>query len=495
MPDAAPVSETPAPIAGVQGGWRACWLAETLRLRENLWGPLEDASEVRRVRAEGGSFTERLLKRAHYLAAHHGLDQTLARWSAMARLALIIMAVLALLAGAATALGALGDGSRSVNIILALVSLLGLNTLTFTLWLISFALPAGSGGSWLGECWLWLTRKLARGPDAALAPRALIELLSRQRALRWALGGISHGVWTLALTSAVLTMLAVLSARRYGFNWETTLLTPDTFVSLAGALGWLPAQLGFAMPSPDIIRASDGLQNLPETAQALWSSWLIGCVLVYGLLPRAAALLLSVLITRARMSSLQLDTRLPGYAELQDRLAPASERTRIDQDEGDYLHATLDAASSVSTPTRRGQPVLVGLELAPYVPWPPPGLSPAVANLGVIDSGAQRKTLLDRLEHIRPVRLLLICDARQTPDRGTIALMVDIASLAMETHVVLRDGLHPSSMESRADIWHERLIAAGFPAESLTQTRSAGLIWLAGDTLQSGMPQTSGEPA
>src|SRR5690606_5573547 len=111
------------------------------------------------------------------------------------------------------------------------VAMLGLNSLAFVFWLISFAIP-NSNGTWLGEFWLWLTRKLARGPDAALAPRAFIEVLGRNNALRWVLGTISHGLWTTALISMLLTLLAVLSARRYGFNWETTLLSADTFVSL-----------------------------------------------------------------------------------------------------------------------------------------------------------------------------------------------------------------------------------------------------------------------
>src|SRR5690606_826914 len=114
--------------------------------------------------------------------------------------------------------------------------------------------------------------------DAALAPRALIEVLGRNGALRWVLGSVSHGVWTSAFLSLLVTLLAMLSVRRYGFNWETTLLSSDTLVHLTTALGWLPAQLGFATPSSEVIRASNGLQVLPDSAQALWSGWLIGCV-------------------------------------------------------------------------------------------------------------------------------------------------------------------------------------------------------------------------
>src|SRR5690606_11319040 len=169
----------------IPGGsrFKACWLAETLRLREALWGPLEDASEVRRVRLEGRNFSEKVLLRAHYLGKREKLDLLIDKWMNGARLALALLCVLALAGGMGMALGALGDGSRPVNLLLALVALLGLNWVALVLWLLSF-LFKGNGGAWLGESWLWLTRKLARGPDAALAPRALIEMLSRNQTVR-----------------------------------------------------------------------------------------------------------------------------------------------------------------------------------------------------------------------------------------------------------------------------------------------------------------------
>src|SRR5690606_40311194 len=91
--------------------------------------------------------------------------------------------------------GARGDGTRPVNLVLALVGTLGLNLLALLFWLMSFLIGDSAGGSWLGESWLWLTRKLARGPDAALVPRALVGLLARNRSLRWLLGAVSHGWW------------------------------------------------------------------------------------------------------------------------------------------------------------------------------------------------------------------------------------------------------------------------------------------------------------
>lgn len=453
------------------------WLAETLRLREALWGPLEDASEVRQARAQGRGFSQKVLWRALLLGRREKIDLLIEKWTRGSKLALLGMLLAAILAGAATALGALGDGSRSVNVLLALVAMLGLNSLAFVFWLISFAIP-NSNGTWLGEFWLWLTRKLARGPDAALAPRAFIEVLGRNNALRWVLGTISHGLWTTALLSMLLTLLAVLSARRYGFNWETTLLSADTFVSLTAFLGWLPSVLGFAVPPEAVVRASNGLQALPESAQALWSSWLIGCIVAYGLLPRALCLALGLILARKNLAAIDLDENLPGYAELRNRLAPVSEKTGIDSPATPGFQAQIQSHSHPSY--EHNQPLLVGIELAPDTPWPPAGLPANAVDLGIIDTRAQRKELLDRLQHHTPKQLLMVCDAQQTPDRGTIALLADLGSLAGEAHVALHTHQAASPpYDTRTSAWQARLDSAGFNAEQVHVGLASALGWLA----------------
>ncbi len=453
--------------------FKACWLAETLRLREAHWGPLEDAAEVRRARAGGGRFTDKILLRARLLAQREKLDTVLEKWTHIARLALTGLLLAAILTGAGAALGALGDGSRSVNILLALAAMLGLHSLTFLFWLLSFAFK-NDGGVWLGQLWLWLTQKLARGPDAALAPRALIEVLGRNGALRWVLSSISHGVWASAFVSLLITLLAMLSVRRYGFNWETTLLSSDTFVHLTTVLGWLPAQLGFATPSSDVIRASNGLQVLPDSAQALWSGWLIGCVVVYGLAPRVISLLISLVLARSRLSRLHIDENLPAYASLRERLHPTSERIGVDAPDGEQFQARIHSAR---TGQAISQAVLVGLELPPDSPWPPAPLSDGIQDLGVIDTRAQRAALLDLLQSRPPTRLLLVCDGRQTPDRGTVALAADLASIAQQSHVFLVLPVRPTP-EPRARAWYDRLAAAGFELGQIEVDFDAALAWL-----------------
>lgn len=461
-------------------GFRQYWLAETIRLRESQWGPLQDSKENRRARALGHDFAQRLLLRASYLGQREGTDTLIHGWISGARLAFFVLMALALLTGSAAALGALGDGTRPVNIILALTALLGLHLLTFLLWCVSSIVPQGGSHTGLGDLWLWLTRKLARGPDAALVPRALIGLLGRHKALRPVLGTISHALWSAALIAMLLTLVALLSARRYTFNWETTLLSPDAFVNLTRVLGWLPSRLGFDIPPDSIIRASDGLQTLPDFAHTLWSGWLIGCLVCYGLLPRVLALLFTVMKTVTRVKALGLDTGLPGYIELRDRLDPPSLPGGIDGPAPTLQYQSLqrDMPLNVS----RSQ-AIVGLELAPDEKWPPAPLADSVTDLGLIDDRAQRQRLLEALHVQPPARLLIVCDGRQTPDRGVIALITELAGMVENTRILVRSSAQADrgTQQERRDLWIQHLQHAGLPGDVTEVDVSSALSWLTTD--------------
>lgn len=475
MPDAIPTDTSLN--AQTRLSIKDAWLAETIRLRETLWGPLEDSVETRRARASGGSLENKLLVRSLGLAQREGVDGVLQRYTSGARLVLAVLILVAVLAGAAAAMGALGDGTRSVNVLLALVAMLGLNTLAFVFWLVNFALPNADGRSVLGELWLWLTRKLARGPDAALVPRALVSLLSRNATLRWALGAISHIWWCSALFSVLLTLLAALSARRYQFNWETTLLSPDRFVVITNSLGWLPAKLGFPVPTDAIIRASNGLQALPESAQALWSGWLIGCVVVYGLLPRLAGLLASAWVLRHRLARLTLDTTLPAYIELHDRLAPPSENTGLDSPAGLWAPALATAGATPNYDT--GQALIVGIELAHDTHWPPFALSGHTTDMGLIDTRNQRQLLLERFQHQPPGQLLAVCDQQQTPDRGTLALLTQLSGVAHDMRILLLHAGHAQGdHDTRLALWRKQLTSVGFSAQHIYLQTNAAQSWL-----------------
>ena len=105
------------------------WLTETVRLREEHAGPLDDQEANRRARSSGGDLTQRLEHRALWLAERDGLLSALHHWLQGARLAVLVLAVLAVISGAGLAFAALGNGQTPVNVFWALGSLLCLNSI------------------------------------------------------------------------------------------------------------------------------------------------------------------------------------------------------------------------------------------------------------------------------------------------------------------------------------------------------------------------------
>ncbi|MGO1766950.1 MAG: DUF2868 domain-containing protein [Advenella sp.] len=448
------------------------WLTEAIRLREDHWGPLDDAAFIRQLRSAGGSPEEKIVRRARLIAQRENISTLTEQWAQGARLALLIMAVLAALAGAGAAAGVLGTANRHINVLMAIVTLLGVHGLTFLFWILSLLLSSRAF-CWLGQVWLWLSRKIARGPQAALAPQSFVSLLAQNSALKWALSSVSHAFWVLFFLAALLTMLGLLAAQRYTFGWETTILSPDVFVSLTHTLGTLPGLLGFPVPDAALVRQSTAGATLSESAYATWSGWLLGVVLCYGLLLRAASLALCLWQLRRTLFALTIDVDLPFYSPLVARLAPTSENLGIDAPAGD--DAIAGQRDGIPR-TYSSCPMYVGIELPADIEWPVFPVAQETQDGGVLESREQRHALLDRL-HAHPVKgLLLVVDVCQTPDRGTLRLIAELAALARDTHILL---WQPSTSRSRQQTWVTQLAQAGFAPDTLHQDATTLPDWIA----------------
>ena len=426
------------------------WLTETVRLREEQAGALEDQEANRRARSEGGDLPTRIARRALWLAERDGLTDALRHWKQGAQLALLALLALALVSGAGLAFAALGDGQQPINVFWALGSLLGLNLILLASWLTGLLL-AGEHSASLGRLWLWLSDKLARDAKAAQLAPALLVLLQRQRLSRWALGLLVNSLWSVALLCALALLLLLMATRRYGFVWETTILGSDTFVHLTQALGALPALLGFSVPDETLIRASG--DGSIEAARQVWAGWLVGVLLVYGIVPRLLLALLCLWRWRQGRNLLALDLNLPGYGVLRERLMPSSERLGVNDPAPAALH---QVQHSLVDQDSQGA-VLVAIELDGQRPWPPM-LSKTIADAGILDSRESRKKLLDQLTRFPPARLAIACDPRRSPDRGSLALIAELARCAAATRVWLLPAPEGQALDSaRLGDWHEAL--------------------------------------
>ncbi|WP_256830830.1 DUF2868 domain-containing protein [Pseudomonas sp. Pse1] len=434
------------------------WLTETIRLREEHAGALEDSEANRLARTAGGDLPTRIQARALWLAERDGLSSALQHWLQGARLALIVLAALAIVSGAGLAFAALGDGQSPVNVFWALGSLLGLNLILLLSW-ASGLIFAGDYGATLGRLWMWLSEKLARDAKAAHLAPALLLLLQRQKLNRWVLGMLVNGLWLLALVSALVIVLTLLATRRYGFVWETTILSGATFVNLTQALGALPALLGFSVPSEAMIRASgDAALNI-ETARQAWAGWLVGVLLMYGIIPRLLLTLLCLWRWKSGRGELRLDLNLPGYAQLRERLMPSSERLGVSDAAPQQLHQVEGGSHGLHSDGA----LLVGIELDDQRPWPP-ALPKTVKNAGILDSRESRQKLLEQLTRFPPARLLIACDPRRSPDRGSLALIAELARNATASRVWLLQAPAGQALDAeRLGDWHAALKQLGLP--------------------------------
>jgi hypothetical protein len=439
-----------------------------VRLREQYAGPLEDDEATRRARASDGDLLSRIKHRALWLAERDGMLAALRHWKQGARVALILLAIFAVVSGAGLAFAALGNGQTPVNVFWALDSLLGLNLILLIGWALGLIF-AGEGAASLGRLWLWLSEKLARDAQAAQLAPALVLLLQRKRLNRWLLGTCVNGLWLLALTSALTLLLLLMAARRYGFVWETTILGSDTFVSLTQGLGTLPSLLGFSVPNEAMIRASGDTALVVENARQAWAAWLVGVLLVYGIAPRLLLTLLCYCRWRSGRKHLTLDLSEPGFVELRERLMPSSERLGVNDAAPAQLHQVMSGPAAVQSEGA----LLVAIELDEQRPWPPK-LPNGIADAGILDSRESRRSLLDQLTRYPPARLAIACDPRRSPDRGSLALIAELARCASTTRIWLLPAPAGEALDAeRLSDWHSAL-----QQQELHWADSAPLTWL-----------------
>ncbi len=426
------------------------WLSETIRLREEHAGPLDDLEANRLARAAGGDLPSRIARRALWLAERDGLTAALKHWLQGARLALVLLMIFAVLSGAGLAFAALGQ--TPVNVFWALGSLLGINLILLLSWALGLIF-AGEHGATLGRLWLWLSEKFARDAKAAQLAPALLLLLQRKKLNRWALGALVNGLWLLAMLSALMLLLTLMATRRYGFVWETTILGADTFIHVTQALGYLPSLLGFNVPTEEMIRASGAGALDIESARQAWATWLVGVLVVYGVLPRLLLALFCLWRWNSGKAALRLDLNLPGYAQLRERLMPTSERLGVNDPEPAQLHRV---ESNVGERASEGA-LLVAIELDEQRPWPP-ALPKNVSNAGILDSRESRHKLLEQLSRFPPARLAIACDPRRSPDRGSLALIAELARNAGATRIWLLQAPPGEALDGqRLGDWHAAL--------------------------------------
>ena len=419
-------------------------VTEAVRLVEEA-GPLDDAAAMRQAAAARTSLPSRIAHRADLLGRRLELDHELARmrqWSPWVGAGLVLLIVVA---GLGLAGSVVGGSDRRINIMAALLSLLGAHLLTLAAWLLGLLLPLRAPRASFGWLWMTLTARVAGGRrgQAPLLMRAFTRLLQQARLLTWALGLASHGIWALSFVVVLGAMLFALAFHRYTLSWETTILEPQFFLQAVQALGRIPAWFGFATPDASAVltpRADD------MAGQRAWAWWLTGCIAVYGLLPRALLLMLSAAMWQLRKRDLQPALDAPYYRQLAVRFEALAPAAIIDADPG-VTHAPAPPRATGTTDAL----IVAAYELPTDDAWPPTGVPDTATVLRVDGSAADRRMLLDTAARLRPRATLLACRAAASPDRGTERLLRELLAHCGDCRLwLVRDADTPASPDAAA---------------------------------------------
>ncbi len=442
-------------------------------------GPLDDHAALRQAFASRPTRAAQVAERAWLLGQRLGLPQELARWRQLGWLAVAALALLMAMTGLGLARAVLGEG-RSINAVAAFVSLLGLHAVMLLLWLLGLALSHGGwAGPPLGRLALRLTARLPfeRGPHAPVLLQSFSAVLQRQRLLGWLTGAISHGIWTLAFVITLVVLAFGFAFHAYTLTWETTILSTGFFQRFVQITGALPAMLGFAVPDAAAVQrvGNAGVRAWHEAAsQGEWAWWLMGCVVVYGLLPRA--LLAALCGWRWRAGTRRLDGQVdmadPDVLRLVQRLDALEPPPQVIDPERPTPAGAATARPRLP-PGAPGSLAVVGFELPHEAPWPlaglPEGSQPPERIAG---SQAERQAVLARLAHTRPESLLLVVHAPASPDRGTARFVREALREAGRTALLLQGG-------AGAERWRAWADSEGFEALALVQSAHEAIDWIA----------------
>ena len=475
---------SPSPVpASASAPFRDIALAHAVRLLEEV-GALDDAGEMTLAHARQRSEQDRILERARLLGARLGLLTDWSRLRSALWLAALLTVVLAYgLAGGLLA-KALGTG-QTINAALAFVAVLGVPVVAFVLWLLWALMAAmftNGGAPWsLGQFMLGLAARLPwlHGPHSLNLLRGIHAVLRDNRLGLWLFGAISHALWVLAFSLMLVTLLVLFSFQSYQLTWETTILDPAFFERFLAITGWLPQALGFVVPeSVTVNHGATGavLDSAPPSLPI--ALWLLACTLLYGLLPRLLAFGVCAAVWFLRAGRLRLDTRDPYFRQLAARFAAMAPATVVDAE-----HAAPREPGRLFRPTQPGVPVpgvLIGFELSGEVVWPPAELDGSLYDQVHTISGtmSERLQLLTALASGPPARVLVVCSAAASPDRGAERFLRQVCAEVAACALWPQASTDPG--QDKPQRWAEWLKATDLKSVAWCDTAAEAQAWLEG---------------
>lgn len=417
------------------------------------------------------AFLAKLSDRARGLIRDNALNDVLQRPENLFLRASRIMLLCATILGALAAINATGESS-TLNIYLLLAVLLGFNFLSMLLWCIGIVMGIqGLSAGVAVQIASWLPfhfRKKNQHSISALAVRGWWETCLSGKTGKWRFSLLTHQFWLVYLAAGIVMLVLLMLAKQYDFVWGTTLLPSSSLPEITRLLAIPMEYIGLLAPDGQQIAASqigNGIQD--AQTRSAWAIFLIGVLVVYGLLPRLILAVGSFLMLKLSEYRFRLDLYLPYYVALRQKLVANEFVTRvIDRDPGVPTTSSSSVFTEVSQRHLPADAQVIGIELDESVIWPE-GIT---CSLNVTD----RTSYAQVTEEIRKSKqaLLIGVAAHRLPDRGVQRMISELAALAAgQVWMMLlykRDDAQVAAVtESRKSAWFRLAQACAIPAEQV----------------------------
>lgn len=411
---------------------------------------------------------ERLLDRAHHLIHDNHLEEILQQPERLFVRAGRIVLLLAALLGGGAAINATGESS-TLNIYWLLVVLLGFNFLSMLLWGAGILLNAHGLSSGIAAqlaCWLpFQLRKKENDSIGTLAARAWWETCLSGRVGRWRISMLTHQFWLIYLFAGVGVLVLLMLAKQYDFVWGTTLLPENSLPELTRLLGTPMQHIGLVAPDSQQIAASRIGAGVQDAAtRNAWAGFLVGALVVYGLLPRLFLLLLAFFMLKLSEYRYKLDLYLPYYVTLRQSLIAREFVTSvIDQDPGMVKEQPALMCRGEHTAHFPADALVIGIELDNHAVWP--------GGMVCQENVADQKAFMRVVEMLKKSRsaLLIGVATHRLPDRGVQRMIGELTALVSGQVWLILLQSHPAIpvAESRKQAWYRLAQASGIPAEHI----------------------------
>ena len=407
-------------------------------------------------------FIHRLATRAKHLIQDNALEDRLRQpQQQFVRVSRICLVVAAILGGLAASQAV--SESSILNIYWLLAVLLGFNTISLLLWISGITLNLQSLSSGIAaQLASWLPYREKKTPTiASLASRAWWESCLTGGVGKWRISVLTHKFWLTYLTAGMGLLILRMLAKQYNFIWGTTLLPDSSLPRLTHILGTPLEAMGLKIPDdPQTVASRIGAGKQDAETRGAWANFLIGSLLIYGILPRLLLLSLSLVMQKWSEYRFKLDLYLPYYIELRQRLMARELKAKVidaDPNAGIKPAEVARPPENVSIPANAQA---FGIELDQATLWP----ESVTCRLNIIDQQSHDEAIA-LIKNVKGPLLLGVA-AHRLPDRGVQRLIKELVdSTAEKPWLILLTKPSAPVASAREFAWFRLAEACSIPAE------------------------------